>query len=345
MKPRRVPGRPQAGMAVISALLVVAAVSVLVAGMVDRQSTQVRTLESEQARVQARWLLSGGMDWARATLRGDARRSAVTHAGQLWATPIVDLRISQEGDDRLAVFSGRAEDEQGKYNLQNLAQDGLVREDQVQALGRLLQSLRLPADLAADIAERIARAQARPLAAGQDGQDGLDGRDGGGQPDDTGQQGEAASSGAGAAGRPRRGTALAPGLRSIDGLRGMPGLDEQALQALRPYLTVLPVRTPLNVNTARAEVLAMLSPAMSLSQAMALVDQRDRGQYFNNRADFVNRLANPEIELAADAVVADSDWFGVYGTLRLERASLDMQALLHRSGQDMPRVIWMMEVQ
>lgn len=322
----------QGGMAVISALLVVTAVSVIVAAMVARQSTQVRTLESEQARVQARWLLAGGMDWARATLRGDARRSAITHNGQLWATPISELRISQEGDDRVAVFSGRVEDEQGKFNLQNLARDGQPLPEQVQALSRLLQSLRLPADLAPRIAERMARAQARPAEPAQAGSVA------GGQAESSGPQG-------GGATVARRGSALAPGLRSIADLRGIEGLDEAAVQSLQPYLTVLPVRTAVNVNTAPAEVLATLSPGIPLAQAMTLAEQRDRGQVFNNRADFVNRLANPEIEIAADAVSADSDWFGVTGTLRLDRASVDMRALLQRNGQDLPRVIWMMEVQ
>ena len=330
-------------MAVISALLVVTAVSVIVGAMVTRQSTQLRTLQSEQSRVQARWLLAGGMDWARATLRGDARRSAVTHTGQLWATPISDLRISQEGDDRVAIFSGRVEDEQGKFNLQNLAIDGEPVPEQVQALSRLLQSLRLPADLAPRIAERIARAQARPVPQGQpaSGNDnGAEGAPAGSAPGAAAQSspGQASSTQA------RRGSALAPGLRAISDLRGLEGLDEAAVLALTPYLTVLPVRSAINVNTAPAEVLATLSPALALSQAMTLAGQRDRGQYFNNRADFVNRLANPEITIGANAVSADSDWFSVAGTLRLDRAAVDMRALLQRSGQDMPRVIWMMEV-
>ncbi|SOE49411.1 type II secretion system minor pseudopilin GspK [Orrella dioscoreae] len=326
----------QAGMAVISALLVVATVSLIAAGMIDRQATRVRTLESEQARVQARWLLSGGMDWARATLRGEARRSSVTHNGQLWATPITDLRISEEGAARQAVFSGRAEDEQGKFNLQNLARDGQVLPEQVQALSRLLQSLRLPAELAPRIAERMARAQSRPASSRTDGESGAAQTDGDAESGtDTGTPSPSGG---------RAGTALAPGLRSIDDLRGMRGLDESALTALTPYLTVLPARTAINVNTAPAEVLATLSPALSLSLAMSVADQRDRGQTFNNRADFINRLANPEIEIGSDAVAVDSDWFAVFGTVRLDRATVDMRALLQRDGQNMPRVIWMMEV-
>lgn len=331
----RAPAR-QAGMAVISALLVVAAVSLIAAGMIDRQATRVRTLESEQARVQARWLLSGGMDWARATLRGEARRSSVTHNGQLWATPISDLRISEEGAARQAVFSGRAEDEQGKFNLQNLARDGQVVPEQVQALSRLLQSLRLPVDLAPRIAERMARAQSRPASSKKNSETGAaqtdSNTDAGTNTDTPGPSGG------------RAGTALAPGLRSIDDLRGMRGLDESALTALTPYLTVLPARTAINVNTAPAEVLATLSPGLSLSLAMTVADQRDRGQTFNNRADFINRLANPEIEIGSDAVAVDSDWFAVFGTVRLDRATVDMRALLQRDGQNMPRVIWMMEV-
>lgn len=305
-------------MAVISALLVVAAASMIAAGMLERQTQQIRMLESETTRVQARALLQGGIDWARVILRADARRHATTRGDQIWATPISDMLVSQEGEETAAVFSGRVEDELSKFNLQNLARDGQPDDQGVAALTRLMQSLNLDTQAVALIAQRMAAAQARRA-----------------EPQ---VQAEASGNATPAARVPPQ----APGLRDVTGLRAF-GLDDAMLAALRPYLTVLPVRTPLNVNTASAEVIAAMLADVTFAQAVALVDERDRGQYFNNPADFRNRLNAPDADIADVDLAVNSPWFSVTGTVRIGRANVEMQALLRRDGEAIPTVVWVME--
>ena len=306
------------GMAVISALLVVAAASMIAASMLDRQTQQIRMLESETTRVQARALLQGGIDWARVILRADARRHATTRGDQIWATPISNMLVSQEDDDAAAVFSGRVEDELSKFNLQNLARDGQPDDQGIAALTRLMHSLNLEARVVAPIAQRMADAQARRA--------------------DPPAQAEPAGGVKPAALVP----AQAPGLHSVTGLRAF-GVDDATITSLRPYLTVLPVRTPLNVNTASAEVIAATLADVSFAQASALVDQRDRGQYFNNPADFRNRLNAPDADIADVDLAVNSPWFSVTGTVRIGQANVEMQALLRREGDAIPAVLWIME--
>jgi len=307
----------QRGMAVIAALLVVAAAAAIAAAMVDRQAVQARVMRGEQARVQARWLLLGGVDWARAILRADGRRSGTTRGDQAWATPIVDLRISQDGDSDAARFSGRIEDEQGKFNLQNLARGGLPDPVQVAAFGRLLQALGLPAGAAPAVAQRMADSQARPASG-------------------AGTPGAAAAPGV-------PGTATAPGLRSVADLRGLAGLDAAAVQRLACCATVLPLRTPVNVNTAPPEVLHAAVTGLSLAQAAAMAGERDRGRYFNDGADFVNRTGDPELRPPTDALAADSSWFGLSGVVRRDGAMVVLQALLRRDDQQDTRLVWIGE--
>jgi len=138
------------------------------------------------------------------------------------------------------------------------------------------------------------------------------------------------------------GSARAPGMRSLVELRAY-GLDDQTIESLRPFLTILPVRTAINLNTVSAEVLAATLPEVSLAQAIALIDQRDRGQYFNNTADFENRLNTPDVVLAEHALAVSSTWFSVVGTVRTGHAQVEMQALLRRDGEAIPTVVWMME--
>lgn len=299
----------QRGMAVIGALLVVAVVAVITAGMFERQTIVLRGAENDQARAQARWLLAGGTDWAKVILHSDGRRYATTHGDQLWATPIADMQIDGAGPLSQALFSGRVEDEQGKLNVNALAVNGMVQPAALTALQRLLASLSLPASLAPRIAQRVAQGQYRVDEAGQAG------------------------------GGPTR-----PALTSVDDLRGIEDLNDRTLAVLRSYLTVLPSQSAaINVNTAAAEVLAASVPGLSIGQARQLVLARERGQWFNDSADFINRLGDAAQDIGSTAFTANSEWFMVRGTVRLARADVQVQALLRRQPQQMPTTVWQRE--
>lgn len=153
------------GMAIIGALVVVAAASVATAGIMERQALLADTLAGERDRAQARWLLRGGLDWARIILFNDARTNAVTLKNTIWAQPISGLELRDPHSRRSAWFSGLIEDEQGKYNLRRLAVNGTVLADELAALERLLAGLGLPGRLAATIAARVAAAQTGPQRA------------------------------------------------------------------------------------------------------------------------------------------------------------------------------------
>jgi general secretion pathway protein K len=302
--------RAQHGMAVIAALLVVSVAAVLTAGLFQRQATLTRTVENDQARAQARWLLLGGMDWARMVLRSDARRQAITHTQQLWATPVTDLRVSRDDEDRAAFFSGYVEDEQGKYNLTNLAKNRNIAPTELATLQRLLSLLELPGPLANRIALRVATAQA---AVSQD------------------TTGDAA--------QPQ-----APGLQILDDLRTLEGVSDEVVRTLRPFVTILPVDTALNPNTASAEVLSASVAGLSLTRARQVVAQRDQGQWFNDRADFLNRLGDPDLAATDVRLDTQSQWFLVTGSVALDRAVIRMQSLVERSGRNTPRIVWRREL-
>ncbi|AOB33174.1 hypothetical protein AKI39_24120 [Bordetella sp. H567] len=305
-------------MAVIAALLVVAAAAIIASSMLGGQSERAQLVQSERFRIQARWLLVGGVDWARQILRDDARHSPITRADQPWALPIVDLRLDEPGEPEPALLSGRIEDEQGKFNLQNLAFEGQVDPRQLIAFERLLQALNLRPSAAPDIARRIAAGQ--PLAVG-----------GAGNAGDNGPASKAM--------RPPR----APGLQALAELRGIAGLDDQAIERLDCCVTILPDHTAVNVNTAPPEVLYAVVTQLPLGQAGALVAERERGRYFNDTADFANRLANPQIKLDKDSVSTDSQWFSLAGVVRLGHATAAMRALLEREDQS-TSIAWMKEM-
>ncbi|MGY2147233.1 type II secretion system minor pseudopilin GspK [Pseudomonas azotoformans] len=131
-----------------------------------------------------------------------------------------------------------------------------------------------------------------------------------------------------------------PMLRSLDDLSGIEGLDPVVLQRMQAYISVLPGQTWVNGNTASAEVLSAVVPQLSLSQAHGLVAERDSGQWFINRGDFVNRLRLPQVDVESVHVGITSEWFRVQGQARREQRRVTIDALLHRPEDRQPRVIW-----
>jgi general secretion pathway protein K len=290
----------QRGMAVIAALLVVIAAAVVTTRIVEDQSLLAQTLASERERAQGQWMLRSGLDWSRAILRYDAQTNATTRLDGIWAQPIVNLPVGTASNPEQALFTGQVEDEQGKLNLRNLAQNGVVQPQAVQELTRLFDSLRISPEVADNVALRVARAQY-----GADIQP------------------------------------SAPGLQFVSDLAGVPGMTPQALALISPFLTILPDMSKINVNTASAEVLAAVVPNLDLARARSITMERDRGVWFNNAADFLNRLQLTDSP-SAERLTVQSQWFRVDGEIEGDQTLVAMQGLLHRPDQaSMPTVQWL----
>ncbi|WP_367084296.1 type II secretion system minor pseudopilin GspK [Pseudomonas sp. HOU2] len=306
----------QQGMAIISALLIAAVVAVIAAGMLTRQSVSTRALEADQQRVQGRWLLHGGLEISRQLLWDARQRDPLTRLDQPWAQ-----RLNAHG------FEGRLEDEQGKFNLRNLVANERVDEAQVQAFQRLCALIGISAGLSQRISQRVIGSYPYLLnpqiAENTASKNAFD-------------SGRATSPNAS---RKPQNPKL-PMLRSVDDLRSVEGVNEAVIGKLAPYLTVIPATTWLNGNTATAPVLAAYVPGLSLERAQALINERDAGRWFINRGDFVNRLRMPNLELTSVKVGITSDWFRLRGEARRDQRRVSLDALLHRSEDRLPQVIW-----
>ncbi|HGM5550408.1 TPA: type II secretion system minor pseudopilin GspK [Pseudomonas putida] len=306
----------QQGMAIISALLIAAVVAVIAAGMLTRQSVSTRALEADQQRVQGRWVLHGGLEISRQLLWDARQRDPLTRLDQPWAQ-----RLNAQG------FEGRLEDEQGKFNLRNLVANERVDEAQVQAFERLCALIGISAGLSQRISQRVIGSYPYLLnpqiAENTASKNAFD-------------SGRATSPNAS---RKPQNPKL-PMLRSVDDLRSVEGVNDAVIGKLAPYLTVIPATTWLNGNTATAPVLAAYVPGLSLERAQALINERDAGRWFINRGDFVNRLRMPNLELTSVKVGITSDWFRLRGEARRDQRRVSLDALLHRSEDRLPQVIW-----
>ncbi|NYT78664.1 type II secretion system minor pseudopilin GspK [Alcaligenaceae bacterium] len=131
----------------------------------------------------------------------------------------------------------------------------------------------------------------------------------------------------------------AVGLRDIDDLRALPGVTTPIIDILQAFVTVLPDITPVNVNTASAEVLGAVVGSLGLAGARDLVAQRDRGMWFKNRGDFVNRVGHPEPD-AKWRVSVNSSWFRVTGEVDVDDMIVSLRAMLHRSERGQSTIRW-----
>ncbi len=288
------------GAAVVMAMLVVAVTATLVAGVFWRQNVIIRQAENELSYAQARWLLRGAIDWAGVILSEDARTSSVDHLGETWAVPLAETRLNEEDGRQPLYLAGQIHDAQANFNLSNLASASGVVPQEVDALRRLLAIVGLDQGLADPIAQRVLGSTT--LANGP------------------------------------APTMIA--VSSVEDLLAVKGMTPEAIERLRPYVTALPQPTPVNANTAPAEVLSARIANLSLADARRLTASRDRA-YFRDAADVLSRLGTPLTASNSEIAVA-TRYFSVEGAVTYGRARLHANALLRRDASRV-EMLWLRE--
>jgi general secretion pathway protein K len=305
--------RSQRGAAVVMAMLTVAIAATLVAGTFWRQEVWLRRVENELSFAQAQWLMRGAIDWARVILAEDARTSRVDHLGEPWALQIADTRLD-DSSGTPAYLTGGMQDAQAKYNLRNLVGPEGIVPAELEVLRRLLAFAEVPERLAGPIAQRVL--DGVPAPAGESG------------PSATGES------------RAARRQALP--LRTLDDLLSVPQIGVAQVQALRPYLTVLPRPTPINANTASAQVLAGAIAELSLPDARRLLASRDRA-HFKDLHDVLTRVPGQPLQADPTRVGTDTQFFLMQGQIVHRRARLQAQALMLRAGNSV-QLVWVREL-
>ncbi|SEN82427.1 type II secretion system protein K (GspK) [Duganella sp. CF517] len=296
--------RRQAGIAMVTALLIATLAVSAVASLFWQQQVQVRMMENQRLQARARWVLRAGLDWCRQTLREDAERSpALTTLDGGWNTGPARIRLDggadgprdpETGADAApapsdAGIASRIVDAQARYNLANLADASTINPAEIRLYERLLTGLKLdPA---------LAMRAALAVAAGQPGAE------------------------------PGTSVRRRVALGRLDELAEVPGYTPQVLAALDAFVVLLPAPADLNLDTAPPELLAA---ATRLSPAQARALARRRGQaHFRSMAEFSAALPDSSV-LDGVRVGLRSDYFLVESRIRVEHAETQAVSLLYR---------------
>jgi general secretion pathway protein K len=116
------------------------------------------------------------------------------------------------------------------------------------------------------------------------------------------------------------------------------GLTPDSLNALSPHITLLPTRTPINLNTASAEVIHAMTPGLIMADAQKLVSARQRS-HFRALTDAaqINEARPGQFNESLHSV--SSRFFEVRGSLRLDQSTLQERSLVQRDGLTV-RTLW-----
>jgi general secretion pathway protein K len=303
---RRAFAQRQRGAAVLVAMLVVAIAALAASSFMFRSQVEWRRFENLSRMDQAQSVLRAAQQWGATVLLDDARNSSVDHRGEAWAT-----RLPPVEAENYRIW-GLMEDQEGRFNLNNLVANGEIDQQQLAIFVRLLSALRLPESLAVAVADWL---DADDLPFNSNSVD---------SPYYASLQ------------TPYRATNQP--LININELLRVKDMDRNTLAMLRPFVTVLPTRTPINVNTASPEVLVALVPGLSSEEAYSMVAKRER-TYYRNITDFQQALPSG-MTASASGVSVSSQYFLVQARASNERLSIGNQALYRRVGAALPNLIW-----
>lgn len=293
------------GAALLAAMLTVALVATMAAAALWQQWRSVEVETAERARVQSLWVLTGALDWARLILREDARSGGADHLGEPWAVPLEEARLSTflaaekgvatntEDAANQAFLSGYINDLQGRMNVINLVENGKPSEPTVRAFAKLFEKLGLPRTELAALVENLRFAQDTSIDNGS--------------------------------------SRMAPLMPQRVGQLAWLGLSPRTLAILGPFITLLPMRTPVNINTASAPVLFATIPGLDMAQAERLVSTRQLA-HFRTLADAGKIVPDAAGDLNETLHSVNSRFFEIHGRLRLDQTVVEERSVVQRDG-------------
>jgi len=304
--------RKERGAALLTAMLTVTLVATIASAALWQQWRQVEIESAERGRSQTAWMMTGALDWTRLILREDAlsaQGAGVDHLGEPWALPVQESKLStflsqdqqwREGDAEV-FLSGQISDAQSQLNVMNLLENGQISVPALQRFGRLFERLNLPL--------QELQTMARQLQA-------------------------AAAASKSTSGSPSSAALMPQQTHQLVWL----GLSPSTLAALNNFITLLPEATPVNLNTAPAEVLMASLPGVDLATARQWVSLRERGHWAS--LDAARQAMGPAGQyLQSEQHAVQTRFFEVTGRMRIDDVVQVEQLLVKREGHQV-HMVW-----
>jgi general secretion pathway protein K len=304
MRGARFGARQQRGVALITAVLIVAlatilAINVTFRGMIDQRRSSNLLMFDQGFEVAL-----GAEAWAADFLRQDAQDSQQDHLGEVWAKTMPPLPI----DEGIGTVEGRLEDMQGRFNLNNLVfSDGTANDRAIKQLERILTLAGIEPTWAVAIADWI----------DSDVNPGFP--DGAEDSIYTGMD-------------PPHLTANMPITRASE-LLVLPDFGIDRYRRLQPYVTALPVGTKLNVCTAPGVVLdSLFENQRQFSLNPDDLAARRKDACFPTVEDLRGTLGPAAYDEIKDTIGESSSYFRATVWVTIGTTQFTLYSLLARGG-------------
>jgi general secretion pathway protein K len=296
----------QRGVALITALLVVAIATVAAVAMANRQQLDIRRTGSLLHSEQAWAYVIGAENWAKAVLRRDAEDSKIDTLAEDWSTqPPVSF---VEGGSVV----GRLIDLQGRFNLNNLVQGDTADTVWLALYKRLLRRLDLDENLADALIDWI--------------DTGIDVRFPEGAEDEHYLSLDPPYR---AANRP---------LADTSELRLVKGYTAEVVAKLTPHVVALPEATPININTADAVVLSVTAEKLSLADGESLLEARPEEGY-EDVDKFTQEPTLKAKQVDRGQLSVQSDWFLLLTEANIGNGRARLASLIQRQSDQVHQVV------
>lgn len=287
------------------AMLIVVLVASLAASALWQQWRGVEIEAAERGRVQSAWVLTGALDWTRLLLREDGRKGGADHLAEPWALPLEQARLSTflaaDRSDAIAAdeaqdafLSGQMLDLQARLNVSNLVQGGKIDEPSRLAFGRLFELLNLPLGQLNQMVENLRLMHS--------------------------SAGDSSS------------MTLPLWPQELDQL-GWLGLSQATLATLQPFIAILPAPTPVNLNTASAEVIYACVEDFEMADATRFVRERSVA-HLVTLADAAKLAGRPSTAFNDKQHAVSTRFFEVHGKLQVDQSVVHERSTVQRDGME-----------
>lgn len=287
------------GVALITVMLILALATILAVSMSSRQQLDIHRSANVFNFEQAYQYVLGAESWGKQILIRDSQDNKTDSYKDDWAMVLPALPI--EG----GKMTGKIEDLQARFNINNLVLDGKPQKLYVERFKRLLRNLELNEDLSSVIIDWLDSNEEIGFSGAED------------------NEYLNLSPAYRAANQP---------MQDVSELLLVKGIDFETYEKLRPYVCVLESDTEININTASAEILSSIVKDLTIEEAKSLIEDRDKEAY-KDVAGFLEHPLLKQKKVKKDGLSVSSQYFQLNSTAQIERINVEYTTILHRESE------------
>jgi general secretion pathway protein K len=300
----------QSGVALITALLIVAMATIISANISSHLQLDIRRTSNMIASDQASLYTQAAEDWTRRILRTDRRDSKIDHLGEDWAIELPTLPV--EGGS----IKGKLTDLQGCFNLNSLLIEGAVEADAQARFDRLIAAteLEINGQLSQAVIDWIDADLETTIPDGAEDSHYLN------------------------TDKPYA-TANAP-IQSMSEMRLIKGFENnETYAAISPLVCAFGVSASINFNTAPLEVLLSLADDISSSDAQSIIDYR-QDEPFNDITEFQDFNDLKKVIKQTSGLSVNSEYFLLETESVIGQARTVMYSIIKRDDKGETQVLF-----